>query len=69
MEEEVVQHADGNVGTKYSSGRIIQEAVHEGLPPRQTSRDGTIIKYAMNVWIRENDIDNLDKEAYKTSRR
>ena len=60
----VVQNADG--GVEFNN-RILLEAVHEGLPLRSRAYDDEItIKYAMNVWIRENEIINLDKEAYKT---
>ena len=66
-EVEVVQHADGSTKSRY--GRIIQEAIHEGLPPMRSdsaTHNDVMVKYAMNVWIREEEIDNLDKEAYKT---
>lgn len=52
-----------------TTGELLQEAVHEAVPPRDDDKgDGeVVIKYAMNVWIAKNKIqDNMDVSAYRT---
>lgn len=54
---------DGNEGS-HQKHHLLEAALHQGLPPVDAHNDN--IKYACNVWIREDDIQDLSQEAYRT---
>ena len=44
---------------------VLEDAMHGGLPPHNESVN--VVKYAVNVWIRETVVGNINPEAFKTS--
>jgi hypothetical protein len=64
VEDNVEALTQEGLSSPYDQPALIEEALHEGMPPNNQG----VVKFACNVWIREEAIGKVDlAEAYKTS--